>query len=87
MKHTRYILHDSLNFDGFGMVAIPAAVVAVPFLVWLFCGAAVMDGARILKLKYLLRQRELRRLNYIRCVLRSLDVRETRENIQMLKAA
>ena len=87
MKHTRYILHDSLNFEGFGVVAIPAAVLALPFLVWLLCGATMMDTGRILKLKYLLRQRGLRRLNYIRCVLRSLDHVESKQMINLLKAA
>ena len=87
MKNTRYILHDSLNFEGFGPVAIPAAVMAVPFLVWLLCGATVMDTGRILKLKYILRQRELRRVSYIKCVLRSLDRPESREMINLLMAA
>ena len=87
MKHTRYILHDSLNFEGFGPVAIPAAVMAVPLLVWLLCGATVMDGGRILKLRYLLYKRDVRRLNYIKCVLRSLDRPESREMINLLMAA
>ena len=87
MKNTRYILHDSLNFEDFGVIALPATVFAVPFLVWLFGGALLMDGGRIVKLRYLLFKREQQKLNYIKCVLRSLDREATRDNIQMLKAA
>jgi hypothetical protein len=87
MKYTRYILHDSLNFEGFGVIAIPAAVLALPFMTVLLCGAWIMDSGRIIKLKYLLWQRALRHLNYIKCVLRSLDRAESRENINLLKAA
>ena len=88
MKYIRYILSDKpLDFDGFGVVALPAAVMAVPLLVTLLGGALLMDGGRYLKLLYLLKVKQQRRLNYIKCVLRSLGCEATRDNIQMLKAA
>ena len=88
MKYTRYILYGKpLDFDGIGIIALPAAVMAIPFLTGFLCGAVVMDGGRIVKLRYLLFKREQRKLNYIKCVLRSLDREATRDNIQMLKAA
>ena len=88
MKYIRYILSDKpLDFDGFGVMSLPAAGMAVPFMTVMLGGAVLMDGGRIIRLKYLLRQRERRRLNYIKCVLRSLDCEATRDNIQMLKAA
>jgi len=87
MKNTHYILNDSLDFNSVGIIALPTIMFAVPALVGLLGGAVLMDGGRIIKLKYLLRQRELRRINYIKCVLRSLDFEATRENIKMLKIA
>lgn len=88
MKNTRYILSDKpLDFDGVGVMALPAAVMAVPFMTVMLGGAVLMDGGRMVKLRYLLFKRERRRLNYIKCVLRSLDREETKENIEMLKAA
>ena len=88
MKFTRYILSDKpVDFDSIGIVALPTVVIAVPFLVWALCGALLMDGGRIIRLKYLLRQRELRRERYIKCVLRSLDCEVTRENVKLLKVA
>ena len=88
MKYTRYIVYGRpVRPEQLGVIALPAAVVGVVALCGLLPGAMVMDSGRYIRMKHLLRQRELRREAYIRCVLRSLDRAETRENIQMLKAA
>jgi hypothetical protein len=88
VKYTNYIISDKpLDFEGVGVMAIPAVMFAVPALVGLLGGAVLMDGGRILKLKYLLFKKQQRKLNYIRCVIRSLDRVETRELINLLKAA
>jgi len=86
MKYTNYIMNESTNFGSVGVLAIPAAVMGMPILVGFLGGAIIMDSGRYVKLRYLLRQRELRQEAYIKCVLRSLDRAETRENIEMLKA-
>lgn len=87
MKHTRYIVNDSMHFEELGIIALPALVLALPFIATLFGGALIMDGGRIAKMKYLLFKKRQKNLNYIKCVLRSLDFEATRENIEMLKAA
>jgi len=88
MKYTRYILSDRpIDFGGFGIAAIPAAVFAIPLLTWLLGGAVLMDGGRIVKLRYLLFKREQRRLNYIKCVLISLDRVPNNQLIGLLTAA
>ena len=88
MKYTRYIVNGRpIRPEELGVIALPAAAVGAVVLCGLLPGAVLMDSGRYIKLKYLLRQRELRREAYIRCVLRSLDRAETRENIEMLKAA
>ena len=88
MKYTRYIVYGRpVRPEQLGVIALPAAVVGVVALCGLLPGAMVMDSGRYIRMKHLLRQRELRREAYIRCVLRSLDRAETRENIEMLKAA
>lgn len=88
MKYTKYIVNGRpIRPEELGVIALPAAAVGIVALCGLLPGAIIMDGGRYIKLKYLLRQRELRREAYIRCVLRSLDRAETRENIEMLKAA
>ena len=87
MKYTRYIMNDSVDFSSAGSAAIPAAALAIPILTGFLAGALVMDSGRYLKLRYVLFKREQRNINYIKCVLRSLDRAETRENIEMLKAA
>ena len=88
MKYTRYIVYGRpIRPEELGVIALPAAAVGAVVLCGLLPGAVLMDSGRYIKLKYLLRQRELRREAYIRCVLRSLDRAETRENIEMLKAA
>ena len=88
MKFTRYILSEKpLDFDSIGVVALPTVVIAVPFLAWALCGALLMDGGRIIRLKYLLRQREIRQERYIKCVLLSLNCEVTKDNVKLLKAA
>lgn len=88
MKYTKYIVNGRpIRPEELGVIALPAAAVGVVVLCGLLPGAMLMDSGRYIKLKYLLHQRELRREAYIRCVLRSLDRAETRENIEMLKAA
>ena len=88
MKYTRYIVYGRpVRPEELGVIALPAAAVGAVVLCGLLPGAMVMDSGRYIRLKHLLRQRELRREAYIRCVLRSLDRAETRENIEMLKAA
>lgn len=88
MKYTRYIVYGRpVRPEQLGVIALPAAMVGVVALCGLLPGAIVMDSGRYIRLKHLLRRREQRQEAYIRCVLRSLDRAETRENIQMLKAA
>lgn len=87
MKYTNYILHDSLNFEGVGIIAIPSAVMGMPILVGFLGGALIMDSERYLKLRYLLFKREQRNLNYIKCVIRSLDRVPNNQLIGLLKAA
>ena len=88
MKYTRYIVHGHpVRPEELGVIALPAAAVGIVALCGLLSGAILMDGRRYLKLRYLLFKREQRNLNYIKCVLRSLDREETRDNIEMLKAA
>lgn len=87
MKNIRYILYGHpVRPDQLGIIALPAAVVAVPVLIAFLGGAVIMDTERYLKLRYLLFRRDKRRLNYIRCVIRSLD-REPDDNlINLLRA-
>ena len=88
MKYTNYILHGApLHPEQLGIVALPAVIVGVPVLLWFLCGAVVMDGGRIVKLRCLLFKREQRKLNYIKCVLISLDRVPTNQLIGLLKAA
>lgn len=88
MKYTKYILYGRpINPEEIGFIAIPAATFAVPVLTGFLAGAILMDTGRYVKLRHLLRQRELSQEAYIKCVLRSLDREETRENIEMLKAS
>lgn len=76
-----------MHFDDLGLIALPSAIAAVPLLTGFLCGAAVMDGGRYLKLRYVLFKREQRRLNYIKCVLISLDRVPNNQLIGLLKAA
>ena len=88
MKYTKYILYGRpINPEEIGFVAIPAAAFAVPVLSGFLAGALVMDTGRYLKLRYILFKREQRNLNYIKCVLRSLDAVPTNQLISLLKAA
>ena len=88
MKYTKYIISGKpVNFDELGVSALPAVVFAVPVLIGFLGGAVLMDGGRYVKLRYLLFKKEQRRLNYIRCVLRSLDRDCNNQLIGLLKAA
>jgi hypothetical protein len=88
MKYTNYILKGTaVNLDDAGMLVIPSAIVAVPILVGFLCGALIMDSKRYLKLRYLLFKREQRNLNYIKCVIRSLDRVPNNQLIGLLRAA
>ena len=88
MKYTHYIISGTaVNLDDAGLLVIPSAIVAVPILTGFLCGAVVMDGGRYLEYRYLLFKREQRRLNYIKCVLRSLDRVPNNQLIGLLKAA
>lgn len=88
MKYTRYILYGNpINTNGLGAIYIPAMIAGIPILFGFLIGASIIDSNRYIKLRYLLYQREQYRLNYIKCVLRSLGHVESQKNIQMLKAA
>ena len=88
MKYTKYITEGRpVRPEELGVIAIPAAMVGMVVIGGLLTGAMLMDGGRYLKLRYLLFKREQNNLNYIKGVLRSLDREETRELINLLKAA
>lgn len=88
MKYTRYIVYGRpVRPEELGVIALPAAAVGVVALCGLLSGAILIDSVRYLKLRYLLFKREQRNLNYIKCVLRSLDRAETKEMIEILKVA
>ena len=85
MKYTKYILYgNSVNTSELGPIAIPAMLMGIPILTGFLCGAIIMDSNRYIKLKYLLFKREQRNLNYIKCVLRSLDVVPTNQLVNYL---
>ena len=87
MKYTSYLWNAPINTEQIGPAAILPAFVGLAILTGLYPGAMAMDGGRIIRLKYLQNQRKLRKLRYIKSVLRSLDRSESRENIELLKAA
>jgi hypothetical protein len=88
MKYTRYIVYGRpVRPEQLGVIALPAAVVGMVALCGLLPGAIIMDGGRYLKLRHLLFKREQRNLNYIRCVLRSLDREPNNQLINLLKVA
>ena len=88
MKYTHYILQGSpINPEPLGVIAIPAAIVAVPMLLGLLGAAILMDSGRYVRLRYVLHQREQRRMNYWKSVLISLDKVPTNQLIGLLKAA
>lgn len=88
MKYTKYIVNGRpIRPEELGVIALPAAAVGVVVLCGLLPGAMLMDGGRIVKLHYLLFKREQRKLNYIKCVLRSLDCEVTKANVKLLRTA
>ena len=88
MKYSNYIINGRpVSPEQLGIIALPAAVVGLFVLIGLLPAAVLMDGGRLLRLRYLLRQRELRRINYARGVIRSLEHEETKELISLLIAA
>jgi hypothetical protein len=88
VKYTRYIVYGRpVRPEQLGVIALPAAVVGMVALCGLLPGAIIMDGGRYLKLRYHLFKREQRNLNYIRCVLRSLDREPNNQLISLLKVA
>ena len=88
MKYTKYLTEGRpVRPEELGVIAIPAAMVGVVVIGGLIPGAILMDSGRYLKLRYLLFKREQNNLNYIKGVLRSLDREETRELVELLKAA
>lgn len=88
MKYTRYIVYGRpVRPEELGVIALPAAAVGAVVLCGLLPGAVLMDGGRYLKLRYRLFKREQGRLNYIKCVLRSLDHEPNNQLISLLKAA
>jgi len=98
VKYTNYILNgrplqpEAFICEGkFRVLSVVAVIVPSLMGVVVISGmipvAWFMDVGRLIKLRYLLFKKERRRLNYIKCVIRSLDRVETKELIQMLKAA
>ena len=87
MKYTAYLWNAPVHLEQIGAAAILPALVGLAVLSGLYPGAMLMDGGRIVKLRYLLFKKKQRNLNYIKSVLRSLDRSESRENIELLKAA
>ena len=87
MKYTNYLWNVPINPEQIGAAAILPAFVGLAILGGLYPGAMMMDGGRIVKLHYLLFKKRQRNLNYIKSVLRSLDREESRELIELLKAA
>ena len=87
MKYTTYLWNAPINTEQIGAAAILPAFVGLAVLGGLYPGAMLMDGGRIVKLRYLLFKKKQRNLNYIKSVLRSLDRSESRELIELLKAA
>lgn len=86
MKYMRYIIHGKpLNFDNVGILAIPSAFMAIPMMIGFLSGAVIMDRGRYIKLKYILYNRNLKKERYIRYVIKSLDHKETKELINLLK--
>ena len=67
MKYTDYILSER-PYHPEGLGALPTVIIAVPVLIGFLAGAILMDTGRYMKLRYLLRQRELRQEAYIKCI-------------------
>ena len=98
MKYTNYILNgrplqpEAFISEGrFRVLSVVAVIVPSLIGVVVISGmipiAWFMDGGRLIKLRYLLFKKEQRRLNYIKCVLRSLDRIPNNQLISLLKAA
>ena len=86
MRYTNYILHGNpVNFDDVGVIAIPAAFVAVPVLLGFLGGAVVIDGGRLLKLRYYQYLKAQRRERYLKSVVISLG--HSKDEWIILKAA
>lgn len=88
MKYTNYIVNGRpVRPEQLGVMGIPVALLGILVIGGLLPGAVLMDSGRYLKLRYHLFKREQRNLNYIKCVLRSLDIVPTNQLISLLKAA
>lgn len=88
MKYTNYIVNGRpIRPEQLGALGIPAALLGILVIGGLLPGAVLMDSGRYLKLRYHLFKREQRNLNYIRCVLRSLDREPNNQLISLLKVA
>jgi len=86
MKYTKYILKGKpIRPEELGIIAIPSAIMAIPVLIGFLSGAIIIDGGRFIKLKYILYNRDLKKEKYIRYIIRSLDHKETKELINLLK--
>ena len=86
MKYTRYIIYGKpLNFDNVGILAIPSAFIAIPIMIFFLSGAIIMDSGRFVKLKYIFYNKNLKKEKYIKHIIKSLDHKETKELINLLK--
>ena len=86
MKYTNYVINgNSLHYDEFGVIAIPTVIFAIPVLIGFLGGAVLMDGGRLIKLRYLLYMRQQRKVRYLKNVMVSLGHNESEWII--LKAA
>lgn len=84
MKYTNYILRgkpirpETFISDKRGLrevttlMVLPASVVGGVFLCGMLPAAVMMDAGRTIKYNYYVKQKELRRLRYVKSVLRSL---------------
>lgn len=74
MRYTNYIVNGHpVQPEQLGVIAIPAVVFAIPALIGLLGGAVIMDSGRLIKLRYLLYQRQQRKVRYLKSVVISLD--------------
>ena len=88
MKYTHYIVNGRpVRPEQLGRMGIPVALLGILVVGGLLPGAVLMDTGRYLKYRQILIKKERRKLNYIKCVLRSLDCGVTKENINLFKVA
>lgn len=99
MKHTSYILNshpvrpEQIISDRPVLkqitiiIAVVIAVLGLFFEAGLLVAAWIMDAERLVRLKFILHQREERKKRYVRHVLVSLGHEPHRANIQRLLAA